>query len=455
MSKANEIDMLHGPLLGKILRFAMPFAASSIMQQLFNSIDLAVVGRFASSSALAAVGANTFLINLLINLFVGISIGANVILANYIGQHDEKGIARSVSTTAVLSLISGFVLLLVGITISRPILELMGTPTDILPDAVLYLRIFFLGTPFLMIYNFGASILRSKGDTRRPLYILLVGGVINTLLNLLFVIGFHRGVEGVAVATAISNAFCATVMVILLRREEGPFQLHIKRMHIYGNELRRILQIGVPAGIQGMVFSFSNVFVQSAINGYGAAAIAGASVSQLFDSYCYFLIGAFCGAAVTFTGQCYGAGDKERCKRIFRICLAGACTACLTANLLIFSQQDVLLSLFTTDPEVIYYAKIRIGTVLIFQSIASFYEVPASAMRGLGHSLLPALLTIFGTCVLRLTWIFFVCPILPGYDNLMLVYPISWVLTSLLVSGAYIHTSKKAWAFLQSKSEVL
>ena len=438
MTQSNEIDMLNGPLLGKILKFAMPFAASSILQQLFNSVDIAVVGRFASSEALAAVGANTFLINLMINFFVGISIGASVILANHIGQRDSKSIRHAISTTALLALGSGVFLLILGILVSRPVLELMKTPANIIEDAILYLRIYFLGAPFFIIYNFGAAILRSKGDTKRPLYILIVAGVINTILNLILVIGFHMSVVGVGIATDIANMFCAGVIVWLLHREEGAFKLHIRRMKIYGTELKRILQIGVPAGVQSMVFSLSNIFVQSAINGYGAAAVAGASVAQSFDSYCYFLMSAFSGAAVTFISQNYGAGQMERCKRVFWICLAGGVAVCFAGNMLFITFADEVLSIFTTDAEVVHYAKLRMEYVLMFQAIAASYDIPSSAMRGFGHSLEPALLTIFGTCVIRLLWVFFITPIWPGFENLMLCYPITWVITGILVSTVFV-----------------
>lgn len=435
--------MLHGPLLGKILKFAMPFAASSVLQQLFNSVDVAIVGRFASSEALAAVGANTFLINLLINFFVGISMGASVVLSNYIGQHDRRRIRRGVSSTAALALASGLFLLCLGVAVARPLLELMGTPANILDDAVLYLRIYFLGAPFFMIFNFGSSIVRSKGDTRRPLYVLLVAGIINTLLNLLLVIVFHLGVAGVAIATGIANAFCAVVIVWLLRREEGPFRLDVRRIHVYGPELRRILQIGVPAGFQSMVFSLSNIFVQTAINGYGSAAVAGASVAQTFDSYCYFLLSAFSGAAVTFVGQNYGAGQLARCKRIFWICFVCGALACFVANMLFMAFADEVLSLFTTDARVVYYAKLRMEYVLVFQAIAATYDVPSGAMRGLGHSLETALLTVFGTCVLRVVWIYAVCPRWPGYANLMICYPVAWVLTGIMVSVVFALTLRR------------
>lgn len=448
----NNIDMLHGPLLGKIVKFAIPFAASSILEQMFVSIDVAVVGRFASSEALAAVGANTFLINLMINLFVGISLGANVQIAHHIGQHDRRGIRDAISTTSVLALVSGFFLLFLGLAIARPVLSLMGTPAGIMDDAVLFLRVYFLGMPFFMVYNFGASILRSNGDTKRPLYVLLIAGVINTSLNLLFVIVFHMSVAGVAMATGIANAFSASAVVWLLMHEPYPFRFSPKRMRVKKRELSHIIGIGVPAGIQGMVFSFSNVFVQSSINGYGAAAIAGAAISQMFDGYCYFLMSAFCAAAVTFVGQNYGAGQMDRCRRVFWICLCGGAMSCFVGDLLFLVFADPILSLFTGDAAVVEYAKERMFVVLLFQAVAAGYEIPASTMRGMNHSLEPALITIFGTCVLRLVWIFAVTPILPGYRNLMICYPASWILTAVLMIPAFILTVRKEAKALYSSS---
>lgn len=445
---SNEIDMLHGPLLGKILLFALPFALSSVLEQLFNSIDVMVVGRFASSEAMAAVGANTFLINLCINLFVGVSIGANVIISNHIGQHDNRAIRHAVSTTAVLALISGFFLLLLGVLIARPVLSAMGTPQNVIDDAVVYLRIWFVGAPFFMVYNFGASVLRSKGDTRRPLYILIIAGFINTAIALVTVIVFKMSVVGVGIANDVAYLFSACAVVWLLRRETGPFRLDFRRMRIYGVEMKRILQIGVPAGIQGMVFSFSNIFVQSAINSYGSEAMAGASVSQIFDAYCYFFLSAFCGACVTFMGQNYGAGKVDRCKRVFKICFICGGLSILAANMIMLFADDFFLQFFSTDPAVIHYAKIRIVITMTTQWISTGYEMPAAGMRGLGHSLEPALMTVFGTCVFRLIWIFTVCPIWPGFDRLMVLYPVSWFITDLIVFPMFIVVSRRAYKFV-------
>ena len=289
-AQSNEIDMLNGPLFKKILLFALPLAASSLLQELFNSVDVAVVGHFVGSRALAAVGSNAPVIGLLINLFMGVSMGACAIISNHIGQQDDRCIRNAISTVQLVALLSGFFLLVLGQVAARTILTWMGTPPDVLDEAVTYLRIYFLGMPFIMAFNFGAAILRSMGDTRRPLYILVMAGVVNTLLNLLFVIGFGMGVAGVAVATGIANAVSATLIIRLLRKEKEPFRLHFDKMKIHGVELSRMLRIGVPAGVQGMIFSISNVVVQSSINSYGADAIAGSSAALNFEYYCYFII---------------------------------------------------------------------------------------------------------------------------------------------------------------------
>ena len=441
MSNTNttkaKVDMLNGPLFMKILIFALPLAASSLLQQLFNSVDVAVVGRFASSKALAAVGSNAPVISLLINLFIGISMGANVVISNHLGQRDEQSIRHAISTVTLVAAISGLLLMCIGIGVARPILELMDTPSDVLDMAVLYLRIYFIGIPFFLIFNFGAAILRSVGDTRRPLYILVVAGIINTVLNLIFVIGLGMSVEGVAIATAVANAISAAWIIQLLRKEPGALQLQFKHLRIYKKELKRMLQIGVPAGLQGMVFSISNVVVQSAINGYGAAAIAGSAAAVNFEYYCYYIIVACNGAAISFIGQNYGAQKYNRVRRIYRICLLMGLIGCFIANALFTWQNQFFLSFFTTDAEVIHYGAIRMEGVLLFQFIACSYEVTGSALRGMGESMLPTIMTVFGTCILRIIWVFAVQPHYTGFAHLLQVYPLSWILTGTMVIIAY------------------
>lgn len=443
-----ETDMLHGPLLGKIVMFALPYAATGILQQLFNSINVFVVGRFDSSHAMAAVGATTFLINLIINLFLGVSVGANAVIANNIGRRDPQAVHRAVSTTSALSLIGGAILLVVGLLVATPLLRLLGTPADVIHDSALYLNICFLGAPFFMVYNFGAAIFRSKGDTRTPLYILAVAGVINVVVSMVTVIVFHMSVAGVACAYFVSNMFSAVVITTLLWREKGEFRVRLRQIRIYRKELGDILSIGLPAGLQATVFSFSNVFVQSSINKFGYAAIAGASLSITFDTYCYYVLTAFCATAITFTGQNYGAGQVDRCRRIFRLCFLLGGASIFTANMVFVLFGPPIASVFTTDPQVVHYCTSRIYVALAFQWIATSYEIPAACMRGLGKSLAPALLTIFGTCFIRLGWIFLVLPHWYGYEHLMLCYPISWVITGVLVSSVYVAASRKAYRLL-------
>lgn len=439
----TKVDMLHGPLLKKILIFALPLAASSLLQQLFNSVDVAVVGRFASSKALAAVGSNAPVISLLINLFVGISMGANVVISNHLGQNDDESIRRSVSTVSLVAIISGVILMMLGWGISRPIHELMDTPADVIDMAVLYLRIYFIGIPFFLIFNFGSAILRSMGDTRRPLYILVVAGVVNTLLNLFFVICLGMGVEGVAISTGIANALSAGLIIWILRKERGPIQLQFKHVKIYRKELKKMLQIGVPAGVQGMVFSLSNVVVQSAINGYGSAAIAGSAAAVNFEYYCYYIIAAFNGAAISFVGQNYGARQYDRVRRIYWQCLILGSIGCMLANVFFVWQDEFFLIFFSIDPEVMRYGMMRMEGVLLFQFVACSYEITGSVLRGMGESMLPTVMTIIGTCLLRMIWVFGVMPHYHGFSRLMQVYPLSWLLTGVMVCVAYKVSMKK------------
>ena len=439
----NEIDMLHGPLFMKILLFALPLAASSVLQQLFNSVDVAVVGRFASSEALAAVGSNAPVINLLINLFVGISMGANAVISNHIGQNDREKIRSAVSTSAVVALLSGVFLMVLGTAVAGPVHRMMGTPVEVTRMAVSYLRIYFLGMPFIMIFNFGSAILRSLGDTRRPLYILIWAGIINTVLNLLFVIVFHMGVEGVAIATGISNLFSAVMVVQILLREQDPYKLHLDDMHIQKDELSHMLEIGVPAGLQGVVFSISNVIIQASINSYGFNAVAGSAAALNFEQYCYYVIAAFNGAAISFVGQNYGAGNMDRVKRIFLICMGLGTLSCALLNWVFAGWPDFFLGLFTDSKTVKDFGTIRMRTVLMLQGLACLYEIPGSALRGMGRSMLPTLLTVFGTCVLRIAWVYTVCPVWEGFHALMFVYPVSWIITGIMVMTAYLITFRR------------
>ena len=438
--------MTHGALWSKILIFALPLAASSILQQLFNSVDTAVVGRFASSQALAAVGSNGSLISLMINLFIGISLGSNVVIAHYIGERSEQNIQSAIHTAIVVALLSGFFVMILGQFIARPVLLLMGTPEDVIELAVLYLRIYLIGMPFIMLYDFGSSILRSTGDSRRPLYSLIVAGVVNTLLNLVLVIVFHMGVAGVAIATVISNVVSSGIIMYILLHEAEPIRLNVHKLKIEPKELKKILAIGIPAGLQGMMFSIANVCIQSTINSFGSAAIAGSAAALTYEFFSYFMVNAFAQAAVTFTSQNYGAGEYDRCKRIFRISMLFSLVSCGLLSGVFVIGRDFFLRLYTTDEAVLVFANQRILIATTLELLTSIYEISAGAMRGLGHSLLPAIITFLGSCVLRLIWIATACRMVHEFWMLMIIYPISWVVTGIAMMIAYYCIRRKCQA---------
>lgn len=444
-STRKQMDMLHGSMLGKIIVFALPLMASGILQQSFNAVDVAIIGHYSTSQAIAAVGSNGVIISILVNLFLGIAIGANVVIAQYIGQRNEAGVQRSVATVAVVSIISGVFLAIAGSVLARPILEAMDTPHDVIDLATEYLGVYFLGMPFIMIFNFGSAILRSIGDTMRPFYALIAATVVNAILDWVFVSQCDMGVSGVAVATVIANAVNAGIIVWILVKAPAPITLNLRRLGISGRDLGKILRIGVPAGVQGMIFSISNIFIQTSVNSFGAYAVAGSAAAITFEAYCYYIITSVCAATIAFTGQNYGAGQLKRCKRVWALTMAVAVVASLTANMLIVWQQDACMHLFTSDPEVLKYASIRIHTVLMFQCLASTYEVSGAYMRGLGFSMMPMLLTIFGTCVLRLGWVFTVARGTTDFGLLLSIYPISWTITGVLVTGAAFFVQRKAF----------
>lgn len=438
--------MLSGPPAGPMFLFALPLIASGVLQQSFNSVDVAVVGRFAGSQALAAVGSNGPVISLLVNMFIGLAVGVNVVIASYIGQRNIRKVRTAVTAAFQLACIGGIGLFLLAMLVSRPILELLGTPGDVLDQAVLYLRIYSAGMPFMVIYNFGAAILRSIGDTRRPFYSLVAAGIVNVALNFLFVAGMGMAVDGVAWATVISNVVNAAIITGILIRERSDIRLDLRTVagtRPDGTQLRKIAGIGVPAGLQGTVFAFSNVFILSAINTFGSAGAAGSATAINFEVYCYFVLCAFTQTAVAFTSQNYGAGNLGRCRSIFRISLAMALTTTVLLNVILVWWRHGAISIFTDDPEVIRYASERMLAVLLFQGIACYYEIAGASMRGLGFSMTPALITIFGTCVLRLIWVWSFPASGGSFMRLLLIYPLSWLLTDVAMAIAYARIIRK------------
>lgn len=436
--------MLNGPLAGPIILFALPLALSSMLQQLFNAADTAVVGRFASSQAMAAVGSNSSVINLVVALFVGLSVGTNVVIASLIGRGRKDEIPTAVHTAVVVALISGVLLLFVGIGIARPILTLMNTPEDVLDLAVLYLRIYFLGMPFIMLYNFGAAILRSKGDSTRPVYALICGGVLNVLLNLLLVIVFHLHVIGVASATVTSNLVSSFLVMWFLLHEEDEFRLNPKNLQIHRGYLMQMICIGLPAGLQGVVFSLSNTVIQSGVNSFGSSASAGSAAALNFEIIAYYIVNSFNQATVTFTSQNYAAGKYDRVKKVFRLAILFTVIGAGTLDFLFIAGRHFTLSLFTTDPEVFKYAVIRFTHILAFQWMVSSYEISGSAMRGMGYSMTPTVITIFGTCVFRIFWVLTLFPRHRDFGFLLYVYPASWLITGFMVLLAYFLVCRKA-----------
>lgn len=442
-SKSNSIDMVNGPLAGKIIKFAMPIAASTILQQLFNSADVAVAGHFVGSNALAAVGSNSAVISMFVTLITGLSVGANVIIAKFIGENRKDKISNAVHTSFSFSILCGLFLLLVGMIISRPVLELISTPANVLDSAVLYLRIYFVGIPFIVIYNFCSSMLRSIGDTKRPLYCLIFSGIINVALNLFFVIVLKMGVSGVALATVLSNVFSTILVVVFLVREKSELKLDFKKLNLDKTVLKQIIVIGLPAGIQGMVFSVSNVCIQSGINSFGSDAVAGSSTGLNFEYFTYYIANAFSQAAVTFTSQNYGAGKIDRCQKTCHICWAEGMVFTAILSLIFVVKIDWWVMIYTSDPAVAEYAKIRMMHVMILEFMTCIYEVPCSVMRGLGRSLTPSILTVIGSCGFRILWLYTVFKKVHTFDMLMSVYPVSWIFTMSMVLTAYFIIIRK------------
>lgn len=436
--RETSVDMLHGRLMGKLIRFAMPIALSSMLQQLFNAADTAVVGRFADASALAAVGTNGEIVALLVSLSLGLAVGANVLLAELIGGNRREEIPAAIHGALGLALLLGVIGAVGGQWLARPLLVRIHTPAGILEQATSYLRIYLIGYPALMLYDFGAGILRARGDSRRPFYILMASGALNVLLNLIFVIGFGLGVEGVAAATSISGGFAAGMVLWLLCRETGALHVVLRRITCRSAYIPRLLRIGVPAALQGAVFCFANIFVQAAVNRFGENAAAGSAIAMNFEYFGYYMITAFGQAATTFTSQNHAAGDGARCRRILTLCLLDAVifSAVITVPLTVF--REAAAGMFTRTPEAAAQACLRISLILLFEPICGFYEVPAGYLRGMGASNLPAVLTILGTCLLRILWIETVFRRLGTLQSLFVVFPISWAVTTLLMWGAVL-----------------
>lgn len=443
-STVNRYPFLPGSggLVRRLIMFALPIIGSGVVQQSFNSVDVAVVGRYIGPSALAAVGANGSVISLIITLFMGIALGSNVVISRYIGAGDDNGVRRAVSTQAGIAGICSVLLLLTGIMVARPLLTLLDTPEEVLDTATLYLKIYALGFPAMLIYNFVSAVLRSVGDTRRPFYWLVAGGVLNMVLNLYMVLSVGLGVEGVAIATVAGNMLAAIGVTRDLMREQGALRLDLRHIRPYGRELRTMLAIGLPAGLQGSVFAFSNVIIQSAINGFGPEAMAGSAAALVFELYAYFIISAMVQAALTFVSAAYGAKHFELCSRLMWICMTIGMAGSAVVNLTVATLPSAFCAIFTAHPQALQFAIERVRVVLMFQFLACSYEVSSGGMRALGYSLTPMFITICGTCVVRVLWVKAFCP--ASFGSLLLIYPATWIITGLCMLTAWWIVSRRA-----------
>ena len=443
MAKNYRIDMVHGSLLPKILMFSFPLMLSSLLQLLFNAADIIVVGKFAGHESLAAVSSTGPLVNLIVNLFIGLSVGTNVLVARQIGARDHEQIYKTVHTAMALSFIGGVILTVFGVFMAHPLLELMNVPSDVIDLSTLYLQIYFLGITAMLVYNYGAAILRAKGDTKRPLYFLTIAGVINVIFNLILVIIFHLGVAGVAIATTFSQIVSAILVFYCLMNEHESMRLIPKEMKIDMPSLIEIMKIGLPAGIQGSVFSLSNVVIQSTINSFGSTVMAGNGAASNIEGFVYVGMNAFYQSCLTFTGQNYGAHKIDRVKKTLYCCQFLVIVVGLVFGVGAWFFGEPLLSIYASENEVIQAGMIRLGYVARFYFLCGIMDVMVGSLRGLGYSIFPMIMSLIGACLFRLLWIYFIFPLNPIPDTVYISYPITWIITISAHILTYIYAMHK------------
>lgn len=439
--KKQKFDMLNGSIWNKLPVFALPIAATGILEQLFNASDIAIVGNFAQTdktAAVAAVGANSPIIGLILNLFIGIALGANVVIANAIGRDDKQTVQKAVHTSMVVSVIGGVLVAIIGELIAEPLLTVLNVPDDVLELALLYLRIYFLGMPVILLYNFEAAIFRSIGETKMPLIALTLSGILNVLLNLFFVIVLKMSVNGVATATVLANVVSAGILYIKLVKSDKYIKVEFKKLRIDGKVFAKIMQIGLPAGIQSAVFAVANIVIQGAINSLGTVVIAASSAAFNIEIIAYNVMNSFSQACTTFVGQNFGANKIDRCKKTLFLCLIEDAIASGTAILIVLITGKFLLSIFNNNPEVIEIGYTRLVIIFIAYIFSMLYEVMSGYLRGFGFSLVPAILTTVGVCVLRIIWINTVFPANRTFVTIMTAYPVSLATTAVLIFIALI-----------------
>ena len=456
VKRAHQLDMLHGPIWSRIPQFALPVAATAILEQLFNASDIAVVGNFTGTErtvAVAAVGANSSIISLIVNLFVGIALGANVAIAHAIGRGDKTSVQKTVHTSIILALAGGLLIALAGELAAAPVLKLLQVPDDVFPLALLYLRIYLLGMPVILLYNFEAAIFRSIGETKTPLLALAFSGCLNVVLNLFFVIVLHMTVNGVAIATVISNCVSSLILFWKLRHSKLEIHVSVKDLKIDPEIMGRILKIGLPAGIQSAVFSLSNIVIQSSINSLGTIVMAASSAAYNLEIITYDILNSFSQACTTFVGQNFGAGDMKRCSKTLALCIVEGLVVLAAAIMLILFFGHSLLALFNSDPQVVSTGYIRLMAIVRAHVFSLLYEVMSGYLRGLGISMVPAILTIIGVCGIRFMWVQFVFPQDPTFQTIMNVYPVSLSTTAFMVFCALLYyTHKRKKKLSQNKS---
>ncbi|MDO4356842.1 MAG: MATE family efflux transporter [Clostridia bacterium] len=428
MRRIHSVDMIHGAVLPQVIRFSVPLMLTGVLQLIYNAADIVVVGRFVGSEALAAVGSTGSMCGLLLDLFMGLSVGASVIVAQYFGARSDRDVSESVHTSMLLSLIAGLISAALGMVFSRQLLSLMGTPAEVIDLAVVYLFAYFLGVPASMVFNFGAAILRAVGDARRPLIYLMVSGAVNVMLNLFFVIACGLGVLGVGLATALSQLLAAVMVVACLMRENTAIRFVPRRMRFTPDKLSAIVRVGLPAGLQGMVFSISNVLIQSSINSFGAIAVAGNSAAGNIEGFIHIPMTALYQAAITFAGQNVGAKRTDRLARVTAVCLGSVTVVGIVMGIVVFFLRDGLVGLYSGDPEVVAMGALRLATMALPYFLCGLMDVITGILRGMGYSILPMVTTVVGVCGLRVVWIFTVFRAVRQLPVLYISYPISWAL---------------------------
>ena len=445
MSSKYTKDMCNGPLLKKIILFAIPLMLSGVLQLLFNAADVIVVGRFTGNEALAAVGSTSSLINLLINLFVGVSVGANVLLGKHIGARDEENASKTVHTAVTFALVVGIAMIFVGFFLSRPLLELMGTPEDVINLSVLYMRIYFVGMPAFMFYNFGAALLRAVGDTKRPLYFLTLAGIINVIFNLIFVIVFHMGVAGVALATIISEGISAFLVFLCLKGADGVLHLDHRSLSFHKDVAIQMMKIGLPAGLQGCIFSVSNVLIQSSVNSFGSIAMAGNTASANLEGFVYNAMNSLYQTSLSFTSQNMGAKKYKRVDKILIECLVIVMIVGIVMGGGAYLIGTSLLSIYSSDPQVISYGLLRMSLICVPYFLCGMMDVFVGSLRGMGYSVMPMLVSLTGACLFRIVWIFTIFATNRSLFVLYFSYPVSWALTATAHLICYMIVRKKVF----------